>query len=117
MNWLTKFLKNRKANKERKTAKEIATANHEPWIEIVGLDVDPTNLSEGAFDLDWNDIFIARLVKAGYRGRNDQEIVDQWFQDICKSVVAEEYEQETADPDKRRIIKRKQLENGRVEHS
>jgi len=117
MNFIKKFFERRKSRKEQKSAKETATLNHEPWVDIIGFNIDPNNLSDGAFDLDWNDVFLAKLVKAGYRGRNDHAIVEQWFNDICRSVITEEYEQETADPDKRKIIKRKQLEDGRTEHS
>ena len=60
------------------------------------MDVDPENLNEGAFELDWNDIFIARLIKAGYQGKEDQDLVDQWFQNVCRNVVLETYQQEQA---------------------
>lgn len=100
-----------------KTPKQLADEEHEPWVSVVGFEVDPENLSDGAFDLDWNDVFLAKLVKFGYRGKNDQEIVDAWFKDLCQSVASEVYEQEIADPEKRKLIQRKQLENGRVEHS
>ena len=41
--------------------------------------IDPNDPSNGSFELDWNDIFVARLIKAGYQGRTDQDIVDNWF--------------------------------------
>ena len=100
-----------------KNEKEQANIDKEPWVGIVGTNINYDNLEEGNFDLDWNDIFIARLIKAGYRGRNDQEIVDQWFQVICSSIAAGDLEQEMSDPEKRAIIQRKRLEDGRVEHS
>jgi len=62
-------------------------------------------------------VFLARLVKAGYRGKNDQEIVDQWFNSVCQLVVSDDYGQEMADPEKRKLLKKKQLEDGRTEHS
>ena len=69
--------------------------------------------------LDWNDKFIANLVRAGYQKQpNEPEnvIVDRWFQDVCRNVVLETYEQEQADPDKR-YSNRKDLGNGRTEIS
>lgn len=82
-----------------KTKKELATEKNEPYVSIVRMDVDPNNLHQGAFELDWNDIFVARLVKAGYMMKpddTDSVIVDRWFQNICRHVVMETWEQEQA---------------------
>jgi hypothetical protein len=82
-----------------KTEKTIATEAKEPYVSIVRMDIDPNNLHQGAFELDWNDIFVARLVKAGYMMKpndTDSEIVDRWFQNICRHVVMETWEQEQA---------------------
>ena len=87
----------KKTNKKKQISdKELATKNKEPYINILSMDVDPENLNEGAFELDWNDIFIARLIKAGYQGKEDQDLVDQWFQNVCRNVVLETYQQEQA---------------------
>ena len=87
----------KKTNKKKQVSeKELATKNKEPYINILSMDVDPENLNEGAFELDWNDIFIARLIKAGYQGKEDQDLVDQWFQNVCRNVVLETYQQEQA---------------------
>ncbi len=82
-----------------KTAKQIATENNEPYVAIVTMDIDPNNLHQGAFELDWNEIFIARLVKAGYMMKPtdaDSDIVDRWFQNVCRHVVMETWEQDQA---------------------
>ena len=82
-----------------KTEKELATEKGEPYVSIVRMDIDPNNLHQGAFELDWNDIFVARLVKAGYMMKpddTDDAIVDRWFQNICRHVVMETWEQEQA---------------------
>ena len=82
-----------------KTEKELATEAGEPYVSIVKMDIDPNNLHQGAFELDWNDIFVARLVKAGYMMKADDvdaDIVDRWFQNICRHVVMETWEQEQA---------------------
>jgi hypothetical protein len=68
-------------------------------VNILSLDVDLDNLHQGAFELDWNEIFVARLVKAGYmikKDDTDAEIVDRWFQNVCRHVVMETWEQEEA---------------------
>ena len=82
-----------------KSEKEIATAAGEPYVAMVRMDIDPDNLHQGAFELDWNEIFVARLVKAGYMMKQDDsdaDIVDRWFQNVCRHVVMETWEQEQA---------------------
>ena len=82
-----------------KTAKQIATENNEPYVAILTMDIDPANLHQGAFELDWNEIFIARLVKAGYMMKPtdaDSDLVDRWFQNVCRHVVMETWEQDQA---------------------
>ena len=82
-----------------KSAKQIATEKNEPYVAIVTMDIDPNNLHQGAFELDWNEIFISRLVKAGYMMKPtdaDSDIVDRWFQNVCRHVVMETWEQDQA---------------------
>lgn len=104
------------------TAKEKATAAGEPYVNILKMEVDPTNIHEGSFELDWNEIFIAKLVKTGYmksKEDTDRDIVDRWFQDVCRTIVLEMYEQKDADPTNRdlRVVRTKNLGDGRTEVS
>jgi hypothetical protein len=88
-----------KPKKAEKSAKEIATEAGEPWVQVLRIDVDPNNLHQGAFELDWNEIFVSRLVKSGYMMKKDDtdaDIVDRWFQNVCRHVVMETWEQEQA---------------------
>lgn len=119
---LPKVVKPKKPRKPKaetpKTAKEIATANREPYISIVNIDLDPENIGNGAFELDWNEYFIAQLFKSGYAGKDDAQIVDQWFQDICRNVVLETFEQHEANnPRPVSGIQRKDLGGGKTEVS
>jgi hypothetical protein len=111
-------LKAKKPRKAKvvKTAKDLATEQNEPYVNIVSIEVDPANIGNGAFELDWNDKFVANLVRAGYKGKTDQQIVDQWFQEICRNVVSEAYEQEQADPEQRTAT-RKKIDDNRAEFS
>ena len=84
-----------------KTAKDLATEANEPYINITSVDLDPDNIGNGSFSLDWNDKFVTNLVRSGYQGKTDQQLVDQWFQQICRNILAENIEQEWADPDRR----------------
>jgi hypothetical protein len=102
--------------------KEKATQAGEPYVNILSLDIDPKDINSGAFDLDFNEIFVARLVKAGYmmsKDDKDTDIVDRWFQQVCRNVVLEMYEQVQADPMNRDIrpIQSRDLGNGRTEVS
>lgn len=115
----------KKAKEEAKKAEEEAkkndpkaraTAAGEPWVNVLGIEVDPDNPGAGAFELDWNDIFVARLIKSGYQGKTDADVVDNWFQDVCRHVVMETYQQEQADTSNR-PSNRKDLGNGRTEVS
>ena len=97
--------------------KEEATANGQPWVEVLGIEVNEEDPGQGSFELDWNDLFIAKLIRAGYQGKTDQDLVDNWFKAVCRNVVTETYEQEQADPEKRAESRRRDLGNGRTEVS
>jgi hypothetical protein len=107
--------------KVKKTEKELATEKGEPWVGIISMDVDPDNMHQGAFELDWNDKFVANLVRAGYQGKpedTDAEIVDRWFQNVCRHVVMETWEQEQAmNPDANRVVQTRNIGGGRTEVS
>ena len=103
-----------KSKSKELTAKEKATQAQEPYVAILSVDVDETNPRNGSFELDWNEFFLAKLVKAGYTGRDDNQIIDQWFQDVCRHVVLETYEQYEAMNPK---VRRKDMNTGRAEYS
>ena len=101
-----------------KTEKELANEKGEPYVAVLSMDVDPNNLHQGAFELDWNEIFVARLVKAGYMMKptdSDGEIVDRWFQNICRHVVMETWEQEQAIKNSGMYVQKRDLGDGRSE--
>ncbi len=118
----------KKESKPRKpkvelTEKEKATAEGEPYVAITKVEIDPTDINNGSFELDWNDKFVANLIKQGYKIRaddTDAQIVDRWFQTVCRNIALEIYEQEQADPSKRsdvRIVQQRDIGNGRTEVS
>jgi hypothetical protein len=113
--------KEKKVEKEL-TAKEKATLAGEPYVNILSMEVDPNNINAGSFELDWNDKFIANLAKSGYQMKEDDkdsDIIDRWFQTVCRNVALEVYEQVQADPELRdlRKMNTKDLGNGRTEVS
>lgn len=113
-----------KPTKKKLTAKEEANVKGEPYVAILRVDLDPNNINNGSFELDWNDKFLINLVKQGYKIKSDDtdnEIVDRWFQTVCRNIALEVYEQEVADPEKRRedvrVVRQRDLGNGRTEIS
>ncbi len=103
-----------------KTEKELATERGEPYITVISMDIDPEDINSGAFELDWNDKFVANLVRAGYQKDpkdTDADIVDRWFQNVCRNVVLETWEQEQAMNPQVRYTRSRDIGGGRREHS
>jgi len=100
---------------KKKSEKELATERGEPYIAILSMEVDPNDISSGAFEFDWNEKFIANLMRAGYQGKTDADLVDQWFQNVCRNVVLETYEQYEAMNNDSRYMQSRDLGNGRRE--
>jgi len=119
-------VKKKASKKPELTDKEKATAAGEPYIAITSVEIDPDDINNGSFDLDWNDKFVLNLVKQGYKIKKedtDAMIVDRWFQTVCRNIALEVYEQNQADPTNRdmtsdmRIIRSRDLGDGRTEVS
>ena len=108
--------------KKKLSSKEEATMKGEPYVNIVKMSVDPNDIHNGEFELDFNDKFVLNLIKAGYKMKEDDTdivIVDRWFQTVCRNVALEMYEQTQADPSNRdvRNVVSRNLGNGRSEVS
>ena len=66
--------------------KAAATRRGEPWVGVLNTEFDPENPSSGYFELDWNPGFVAKLLRAGFNGKNEEDIVNQWFEALCKNA-------------------------------
>jgi len=107
------------AQRQTKSAKEIATEKGESYVDILSMELDPGNLNYGSFELDWNEKFIADLVRHGYMmnpNDTDADIVDRWFTTVCRNIVLETYEQEQA-INPTRVVKSRDIGDGRSEVS
>ena len=82
----------KEAEEARLTPKERATSRKEPWVCVLDTKVNKDNVRNGFFELDWNEYFIVQLRQAGYgfEGDPEEEIVDRWFRDIVRNMLAEE---------------------------
>ena len=129
MSIFDRFLKKKKPEikaeprpkKVEKTDKELATEKGEPYVQILSMEIDPDNMQSGAFELDWNDKFVANLVRAGYQKDSkdtDSDIVDRWFTAVCRNIVLETFEQyEAMTPERDRVVKSRNIGDGRSEVS
>ena len=70
--------------------KECANAQGEPYVNVLDMGIDPENVANGYFELDYNDLFVKMLTEHGIVGKSDEEIVNIWFNRICRTIVAQE---------------------------
>jgi hypothetical protein len=72
--------------------KERATAQGIPYVTVLDTHVNTENVRNGFFELDWNNLFIQELIKAGYgtEANPEEEIVDRWFRDLARNILSEE---------------------------
>ena len=82
----------KEAELAKMSPKDRATAKGEPWVSVLDTHVNKDNIRNGFFELDWNELFIVQLKQAGYGfdGDPEEEIVDRWFRDIVRNMLAEE---------------------------
>ena len=76
--------------------KEEASKKGEPWVGVLDTKVNPDNIKNGFFELDWNNEFIEQLLDAGFTGESNEQIVDAWFKTIARQVLEDGGE----DPDR-----------------
>ena len=63
-------------------------------FRVVGMELDEDKPGQGFFELDFNENFVEYLAKAGYDGLEPDQIVDNWFSDLCKNIVLNDLEDE-----------------------
>jgi hypothetical protein len=71
--------------KKKQTAKSMKDST-EPWVNVVHAHLAADNPKQGYFELEWNPAFVQFLRSGGYQGSSPEEIVDQWFTDMCRNV-------------------------------
>ena len=83
-----KTMKIKKTTKPK--TKKKTTKSEEPWVKVLNMNVNPENPRNGVFELDWNDEFVYMVKQNGYLGATDEEIVDRWFQTLCRTIGNEQ---------------------------
>jgi len=72
----------------KKTTKK--KKSEEPMVKVLNMNVNPDNPRNGFFELDWNDEFVNMLKQNGYQGETEEQIVDGWFQSLCRTIGNEQ---------------------------
>ena len=67
-----------------------ATKQGKPWVAVLDTQINPDDIKNGFFELDWNNEFIEQLLDAGYKGETNEAIVDAWFQTLIRQMLGEE---------------------------
>lgn len=66
--------------------KRCATMKSEPWVAFLDSGFDLNEGLDGVFfELDWNPQWIDFLRLHGYIGHTEEQVVEDWFSDVCKS--------------------------------
>jgi hypothetical protein len=102
--------------------KKLADIENKPYVTVLNTNFDPDNPKKGYFELDWNQSFIDMLTKNGYTGITDDDIVNKWFDDLCKGIVLETMDQDVFDELKSQQetsskVSKTKLKDGKVEYS
>ena len=103
MGWWNKLVRDKKTEETKieKTSEELrrealeaekaaATKAGQPWVAVLDTQINPENIRNGFFELDWNNEFIEQLLDAGYKGETNEAIVDAWFRTIVMQMLEEE---------------------------
>jgi hypothetical protein len=104
--WLTDLIKDEKIRElaiaeldyregkigEIEYSKKCATLRGEPWVNVVKMDFTAKTSLEGSFELDWNEPFVEKLQAEGYTGPTPDNIVNQWFMELCRNIAMEEFD-------------------------
>lgn len=88
---------------EQKWNNADATIRGEPYFEVISgkfetKDNESASTGMFAFEYDYNSIFVERLKEEGYTGYTDEQIVDEYFKELCKQLAYEEEIFEMTEP-------------------
>lgn len=70
--------------------KKVAEIKQEPYVNVLKMGINPETAQAGYIELDWNDHFVKFLHENGYTGTSDEDVVNKWFNDVCKTILVQE---------------------------
>jgi hypothetical protein len=79
--------------KKKISDKDQATAKGQPYINVMNVNIDYDNPSDGYFELEWNQVFVKQLLEAGFTGDKEEQIIDQWFSELCRNLSDSDHTQ------------------------
>jgi len=82
-------LKNKKIS-QSDYDKKVANLKDEPYVNVLKMGINPDTAQAGFIELDWNDHFVKFLHDNGYTGTSDEDVVNTWFNDVCKTILLQE---------------------------
>jgi uncharacterized protein YkwD len=104
--------------KKQTVTAEPTQQNPVPNVRVLNLDFDPRNPRLGSLELDWNEEFIQLLKQHGYAGATAEDIVDVWLNDICRTILANNYPgANVTNMDGSRYVNKRDLGDGKTEVS
>lgn len=113
--------KPKKPRKPRvKKEKVVPPPKQEPRVDVLKFDFDPKNPRIGSIELDWNSEFVELLTEHGYYGNSEEDIVDSWLNDVCKTIIANQFPGAAANAAAlagANIVNRKKVGEGKTEVS
>lgn len=72
--------------------KRTATIKGEPWVSVINMDFKEGPNNGGTFELDWNRIFVDKLIEEGYDGASEDAVVDIWFMNLCRTIALNHFD-------------------------
>ena len=75
---------------EQEYYKKKAEINNEPYVTVLKMDINEDDPKSGFVELDWNEEFVKFLHDNGYVGKDDSEMVNKWFNDLCRTILLQE---------------------------
>lgn len=81
-------LKHHRISKQEHDRK-LADLRSEPWVNMPDMKWDPADPSKSYFQLDYNEHFVTFLRSHNYAGTTDEQVVERWLNDVCRSVAQE----------------------------
>lgn len=97
--------------------RQVADLRGEPWVAMPDIKWDPSDPSKSYFELDYNEAFVTFLRNNNYKGTTDEEVVERWLNDVCRSVAAELAEDDPSFVSPAPVSRRRQPKKKRSEYS
>ena len=106
---------------EAEFKKNEATIKGEPYVAVINSNYKPEDKLDGLyFEFDWNDLWIEELKANGYQGFTDDQIVQRWFEDLCRGVAEDSIPEDDGQPvpfNSGRTINKVRRDGGPTEYS